>query len=101
MHETYWVAYVGIFFVPFCAVCFLIYLEERTHMAKSSRLFEVVVAQVVPEEQGVPHAPDPDAPPYLEPADDTPHDNLYRQTHPASAARMQMPRIYIHAVGLR
>ena len=84
-------------------------------MAKSSLLVEVVVAQVVPEDENVPNASvpsleeiearhnkhDPNAPPYLEPAHDTLLDPLYRDKHPASAARMQMPRIYIHAVGLR
>jgi hypothetical protein len=117
MHETYWVAYVGIFFVPFCAVAFLIYLYDRKHRAKSSLLVEVVVAQVVPEtsEEHAASAPElaeieatatknerPPPPAYRESAHNTPAvQPLYPNPHAASAARMQMPRIYIHAVGLR
>jgi hypothetical protein len=115
MNEMYWVAFVGCFLLPFCSVCFLIYLEERKQRAISSLLLQVVIAQIVPNEDKVPNASvpsleeieardnkhDPDAPPYLEPAHNTVLEPLYRDKHAASAARMQMPRIYIHAVGLR
>jgi len=107
MNEMYWVAYVGFFLLPFCSVCFLIYLEERKQRALV--LVNVLVAQVVPEkdEEHLPSAPEladieataeknerPPPPAYAP-------TSLYPAIHPAIPARMQMPRIYIHAVGLR
>ena len=113
MNELFWFAYVGFFLLPFCAVSVLIYLEERNQKANPSVLLEVVVAHTVPAEdkQPVASAPTlaeleatanknerPPPPAYVPPAQNTP---LYPNPYAASAAKMQTPRIYIHAVGLR
>ena len=124
MHEVYWFAYVGFFLLPFCAVCVLIYLEDTKNKAKSSALVEVVVAEIVPAADVKEHAPSaPTAeeielrtaqaatakvperappPPYREPSD---NESFVKPVHPklypAIAAKMQTPRIYIHAVCLR
>ena len=109
----FWFAYVGFFLLPFCAVSVLIYLEERNQKTNPSVLLEVVVAHTVPAEdkQPVASAPTlaeleatakknerPPPPPYVPPAQNS---SLYPNPYAASAAKMQMPRIYIHAVGLR
>jgi hypothetical protein len=111
MHEVFWLAYVVLFAFPTCVFIYILYVqcfaskeEVQQEAAKESVVLEAadahqhvqpeqpkqlpspaeVVVNVTPPER-------PSPPPYKFPP-------IYPDPHAASAAKAQMPRIYIHAV---
>ena len=113
MHEVGWLAYIVLFFVPTCVATYILYIECAT--PKKSMQEETAEEEVL-ESAGPHRVVQPEQPPLPTPAEVVPHvtppkerapppaskpTTLYPDPHAASAAKTQMPCIYIHAIGLR